>query len=145
MLSIFAAQGRRGESGRAFLERFFRAVPLFGSARQNLALARLAAALEALISAGVSIIESWDLAATASGSPALRRAVLAGKPKMLTGQTPAEVVNACPRFPEMFAKLYLSGEVSGKLDESLRHLHSYYQEEGTRKLHAVAQWTPRIV
>jgi type II secretory pathway component PulF len=45
----------------------------------------------------------------------------------------------------MFANLYASGEVSGKLDESLRHLHQLYSEEGTRKLHAFAQWTPRLV
>jgi len=45
----------------------------------------------------------------------------------------------------MFANLYASGEVSGKLDESLGRLRQYYQEEGTRKLHAVAQWTPRII
>jgi len=35
--------------------------------------------------------------------------------------------------------------VSGKLDETLRRLHKYFQEEGSRKLHAVAQWTPRVV
>src|SRR5256885_3087592 len=134
MLSIFAAQGRRGESGRAFLERFFRAVPLFGSARQNLALARLAAALEALITAGVSIIEAWELAATASGSPALRRAVLAWKPEVLAGQTPAEAVNRSGAFPELFANLYHTGEITGQLDETLDHLHRLYQEEATRKL-----------
>jgi type II secretory pathway component PulF len=45
----------------------------------------------------------------------------------------------------MFSNFYQSGEVSGKLDDSLRQLHRIYQEEGTRKLRAVAQWTPRIV
>jgi type II secretory pathway component PulF len=45
----------------------------------------------------------------------------------------------------MFANLYASGEVSGKLDETLRHLNRLYNEEGTRKLHAFAQWTPRIL
>lgn len=35
--------------------------------------------------------------------------------------------------------------LSGSLDESLRSLRKYYQEEGTRKLHAVAQWTPRFI
>ncbi|MGA2030054.1 MAG: hypothetical protein ABSG87_08285, partial [Verrucomicrobiota bacterium] len=38
-----------------------------------------------------------------------------------------------------------TGEISGKLDDSLRRLYSYYNEEGTRKLHAFAQWTPRLV
>ena len=35
--------------------------------------------------------------------------------------------------------------MSGKLDDSLRQIQRIYQEEGTRKLHAVAQWTPRAL
>ncbi|HWI58701.1 MAG TPA: hypothetical protein VNZ22_15860, partial [Bacillota bacterium] len=38
---------------------------------------------------------------------------------------------------------YASGEISGKLDDTLKRLHEYYQEEGSRKLHALAQWTPK--
>jgi general secretion pathway protein F/type IV pilus assembly protein PilC len=45
----------------------------------------------------------------------------------------------------MFANQYNTGEVSGTLDDTLRRLRIYYHEEGSRKLHAVAQWTPRIV
>jgi type II secretory pathway component PulF len=48
-------------------------------------------------------------------------------------------VRLCRLFPETFANLYGSGEVSGKLDESLRNLHRLYSEDGTRKLHAFAQ------
>ena len=99
---------------------FLRPVPILGTARHYLALSRLAAALEALISAGVNIFEAWDLAATASGSPALRRAVAAWKPRVVAGQMPSEAVRRCPLFPETFANLYASGEISGKLDESLR-------------------------
>ena len=142
---IYAGQGRHGERWRAFIELALRPVPVLGTARRYLALARLAAALEALITAGVTIIEAWELAATAYGSPGLRRAVFSWKPDLLAGQTPADCLNTCSWFPEMFANLYTTGEVSGKLDESLRQLGRYYQEEGTRKLHAVAQWTPKII
>jgi type II secretory pathway component PulF len=45
----------------------------------------------------------------------------------------------------LFANLYQTGEISGKLDESLHRLQQIYQEDGTRKLHAVAQWTPRAI
>ena len=144
-LMIYALQGRHGERWRSRVESFLRPVPILGTARHSLALARLSAALESLISAGVNIIDAWELAATASGSPALRRAVAAWKPQITAGKTPAETVRACRLFPETFANLYASGEVSGKLDETLRRLHVYYQEEGTARLHAFAQWTPRLV
>jgi type II secretory pathway component PulF len=142
---IYATQSRHGEKWRARIESLVHPIPILGTARRFLALARLAAALEALISAGVNIVEAWDLAATASGSPALRRTVENWKPQIEAGRTPAEVLNECPKFPEMFANLYATGEVSGQLDDALRRLYSYYNEEGTRKLHAFAQWTPRLV
>jgi type II secretory pathway component PulF len=144
-LLIYATQSKHGENWRAGIEAFLRLVPILGKARHYLALSRLAAALESLISAGVNIFESWDLAATASGSPALRRAVAAWKPQVVAGQMPSEAVRRCPQFPETFANLYASGEVSGKLDESLRHLNQLYNEEGSRKLNAFAAWMPRLV
>jgi type II secretory pathway component PulF len=142
---IYVTQSKHGESWRAVMEFVFRLVPILGTARQYLALARLAAALEALISAGVNIFEAWDLAATASGSPALRRAVAAWKPRVTAGQMPSEAVRDCSLFPKTFANLYASGEVSGKLDESLRHLNRFYHEDGSRKLQAFAQWTTWLV
>jgi type IV pilus assembly protein PilC len=144
-LVLYAVQSKHGEPWRARIESLLRRIPVLGTARHYLVLSRLAAALEALTSAGVNIFEAWDLAATASGSPALRRAVAAWRPGVVAGQMPSEAVRACPLFPEMFANLYASGEVSGKLDDSLRHLHRVYNEEGARKLHAFAQMTPRLV
>jgi type II secretory pathway component PulF len=144
-LLVYATQSKHGENWRARIEAFLRRVPILGKARHFLALSRLAAALEALISAGVNIFEAWDLAATASGSPALRRAVAAWKPQVVAGQMPSEAVRLCPLFPETFANLYASGEISGKLDESLRHLNRLYNEDGTRKLNAFATWMPRLV
>ena len=142
---IFAGQDQRNEAWRAKLESVVRFIPVLGTARHYLALARLAAALDALISAGVNIFEAWELAAAASGSPALRRAVADWRPKLTAGQMPSEAVRACRLFPEMFANFYATGEVSGKLDESLRHLNRLYNEDGLRKLHLVSKWVPRFI
>ncbi|MBU6402691.1 MAG: type II secretion system F family protein [Verrucomicrobia bacterium] len=142
---VYASQGRHGERWRSWLETLLHPVPLLGAARRQLALARLAAALEALINAGVPLVEAWDLAAAASGSPALSRAVAAWRPRVLAGETPAEAIGKSGAFPELFANLYHTGEVSGQLDDSLRRLHALYQEEGSNKLQLVAAWTPRLV
>ena len=144
-LMIYASQSKHGENWRALVEKFLRPMPLLGSGRHSLALSRLAMALEALISAGVNIVDAWEIAAAASSSPALRRAVAVWKPQLAAGQTPAELVRANSLFPEAFANLYHSGEISGKLDETLRRLHVYYQEEGTHKIQLVAQWVPRLI
>jgi len=144
-LAIYAGQSRHGEKWRAFLEQLLQPVPLLGAGRRALALSRLALALEALLSAGVNIVEAWNLAAAASGSPALRRAVAAWKTPLAQGRTPAELVRETRLFPPPFAHLYHSGEISGKLDETLRRLHTFYREDGTHQLQLLAQWLPRAV
>jgi type IV pilus assembly protein PilC len=142
---IYAAQGRHGEQWRSFLEALLHRVPVLGTARRSLALSRLASALEALLRAGVTIIEAWELAANACGSPALRRTVAGWLPLLRAGKTPAETLTSSGEFPELFASQYNTGEISGQLDDTLARLHKYYSEEGWRKLHAFAQWTPRAI
>jgi type II secretory pathway component PulF len=55
------------------------------------------------------------------------------------------MIRVCPQFPNTFSSLYASGEVSGKLDDSLRQLHRLYNEEGSRKLHLVSKWVPWFI
>jgi len=74
-IGVFLSQGKRGEAWRSTFEALTTPIPLIGAGRRSLALARLSAALEALINAGVTILEAWPLAAAASGSPALMREV----------------------------------------------------------------------
>ena len=142
---IYATQSKHGEKWRARIESFIRPIPILGTARRFLALARLAAALEALISAGVNIVQAWDLAATASGSPALRRTVENWKPQIEAGRTPAEIIRDCRIFPEMFANLYASGEVSGKLDETFGGSMHIIRKKAHASCHAFAQWVPRLI
>jgi len=143
--AVMALQGRHGEQWRSRVESTLQHLPLFGAARRNLALARLASALEALTAAGVNIVEAWTLSATASGSPAIRRAVEAWKPQLAAGATPGEMVRSARIFPDLFANLYHTGEITGSLDETLRRLHRLYQEEGERQLQLVAEWAPKLV
>jgi len=144
-LVIFACQGQHGEQWRGAMERWLHGLPLIGIARRNLALARLAAALEALLSAGVPVIQAWELAADACGSPALRKGVIAWRPGLDSGSTPAELLGRSRDFPEMFANMYSTGEISGTLDETLKRLQRFYQEEGSRQIRAACQWAPRLV
>lgn len=134
LLMIYGSSGRRGESWRSIMESFVQLVPVLRSAQKYLVLSRLAAALDALISAGVSIVKSWPMAVAASGSPRLKRDTSDWLAELDSGKTPAELVLGTRYFPEVFTNLYHTGEISGKLDESLRRLQAFYQEEGFRSL-----------
>ncbi|MCX8155305.1 MAG: type II secretion system F family protein [Verrucomicrobiae bacterium] len=142
---VYAFLPTHSETWRAQLERGLRFIPLLGSARHKLALARLAAALHALLNAGVPIFRAWELAAAASGSPALRQAVGQWPPQLAAGRTPAELVQGQTCFPTLFANLYSSGEISGRLDEELRHLQHLYLEEGRQQMRIFWSWVPKVI
>jgi type II secretory pathway component PulF len=141
---IWAVQGKRGEKWRGLLETLCRPVPFLGKARHQMALARLCTALEALINAGVSIIEAWSLAAAASGSPRIEREVRTWPAQLEMGRTPAELVQEATVFPDMFQSMYAGGEISGQQDDVLLRLRTHYAEEGSRNLQLVTEWTPRL-
>jgi type IV pilus assembly protein PilC len=142
---IYACQGRHGEEWRSKVENVLHRVPILGTARQDMALARLATALESLLNAGVPIVTAWELAATASGSPALARTVNGWKERLENGSTFSELISTSDRFPILFANLYHTGEVSGTTDQTLIRLHNLYQAEGQARSKALAQWTPKLV
>ena len=142
---FYIAQGSHGFAVRALLEKVFGFVPLLGAARRCLSLSRLCLALEALLSAGTPMARAWALAANASGSPRIQKAVRPFEFAIEGGRTPGEVLDHLRCFPDMFVSLYQSGEVSGRLDENLERLRTHYQEEGFRKLHLFAVWLPRLI
>lgn len=144
-LIVVAFQGNRGEFWRALMERVTSLVPILGAARHDLALSRLSAALEALLSAGVPIIQSWQLAAEATASRRVKTAVVFAVPQMEAGMTPSETLRQSSVFPELFRSLYATGEVSGQLDSTLQRLHRHYEEQATQKFQNLANWTPKLL
>jgi type IV pilus assembly protein PilC len=144
-LFLYACQGARRESWRVAVERLLRLIPVLGSALRKVALARLAAALDALMAAGVPIFDAWELAASASGSPQIKQAVLAWRPEVESGVTPSEAVRESGVFPDVFTSLYHTAEISGQQEDALRRMHKYYYEEGMAGLKAVSTWGPRLL
>ncbi len=142
---IYACQGRHGEQWRSVIEQVLARIPVLGTARRDLALARLATALESLLSGGVPILTAWPMAATASGSPALNRTVQSWKQPLEDGSTPSELLSKSKDFPQLFSSMYHTAEISGTIDETLVRLHTLYQTEGMAKIKNLSQWTPKVV
>lgn len=142
--SIYLNQGSRREGVRIAIEKVIGLIPLVGRARRHLALARLAMALEALMAAGVNIVTAWQLSARASSSPTLVREVADWPEQIEFGVPPSELLKASPQFPTVFTNLYTTGEASGRLDDHLNRIHTYYYESGTGIMRQIAAWGPRI-
>jgi type II secretory pathway component PulF len=142
---IWSVQSDRGRRWRDFVERLLNAIPIASRTQRDLALARLCAALEALINAGVTIIEAWDIAARASGSQQIERAVAAARPRIVAGELPSDAISTQRVYPDLFITSYRTGEVSGQLDDALRRLYRLYMDQATTNLQRLAEWLPKIV
>ncbi len=130
--------------GARFAEELLYRIPLLGRGRRDLVLARLAGGLKLLVEAGLPLFEAWRLAAAASGSLRLQEAVRAWLPRWQQGQTPAESLRVTPWIPSLFADEYATGELTGRLDETLERLQRYYAEQARQRLKAFSQWLPRL-
>ena len=135
----------RNAAIRNMVEQVALRIPFISGLRRCLSLARLCAALEALINAGVTIIEAWDLAARASGSQQLMRAVAQVRPQIVSGELPSDAIAAQGVYPDLFVSSYRTGEMSGQLDDALRRMYRYYQEAATDGLNRLTEWLPKIV
>ena len=153
-LAVFAAAGAvilflnasgRSPGFRSRWEAGLHAIPVLGRARRSMALARLSLSLEALLNAGVDVLKSWELSAAASGSPALERATGKALVRMAGGETPGEAITTTGVFPPKFLSVYRSGELSGRVDQSLQYLHKDFADESARLYKRLAEWTPRLV
>jgi type II secretory pathway component PulF len=134
LVLILLAQGKWGKRGKFILETIWLMIPVLRTAVKYMTLARLSATLEALISSGVPVIQSWPMAAAASGSPRVIMASESWESELAHGATPADLLNHVHYFPDMFKNLYHTGEESGRLDDSLKRMHTYYHDEGLRAL-----------
>lgn len=137
---IYFSQSGRAQIIRRFLELIWNIVPIVGTARKHLSLSRLAMSLGALLNAGVIVTKAWLVAAQSSGSFRIDREINDWPEKIDSGVPPSELIRHSRAFPDVFANLYATGEVSGRLDEHLQKLHVYYAESGTGKLRQAAVW-----
>lgn len=135
---IFASQGSHGSTWRSLIERVTSWIPMLGRARRSLVLARLSLALDALLNAGVPATRAWPLAAVASGSPALGREIERWLPHLHNGAAVGDVLQRSHLFPPHFASVYVSSELSGRVDDALPRLSAHYQDEGLRFLRLAA-------
>ena len=106
-------------------------LPLIGSVRRRFAAARFASVLAMLFGSGVPIGRAIELAAEASGSPALLRAVRGAPARTRKGGSISEALApVAPMLPPVVWDMLRTGERTGELERSLRHAANFCLEEG---------------
>lgn len=132
-LVAYFSQSDRSVMVRRMLDEVLNAIPVVGAARRSMGLARFCLALEALINAGVDTIHAFELSALASGSFRIQRAARYFRPQLESGTPPSQMLAEAGIFPPEFLQQYHSAEISGKIDETLVRMHTYFQDQGSRQ------------
>lgn len=114
------------------------------SSREVVVFVRLFATM---VGAGLPIVQSLEILARQTGSPALRRVILAMTAEVEAGSTLAAAMASHPRvFSELSVNMVAAGEAAGALDTVLRRLAEYVEQNAalTRKIRSALVYPAMI-
>ena len=92
----------------------------------NKLLALFCEQMRLLITAGITIDRSFDVAADVMGNEVFKRAILEAKMDIVAGNKISEALNARTIFPSLLIRMIAIGESSGNLDQQFNFLATHY-------------------
>lgn len=104
-------------------------LPIFGGLFQKIALVRFTRSMNTLISGGVSIASSLQIAADVSGNVIYRDLIEDTKKAIEGGSSIATVFEQSDKIPKMVSQMMSIGERTGKLDLILGKITDFYTRE----------------
>ncbi|GAA2141984.1 type II secretion system F family protein [Nocardioides koreensis] len=104
-------------------------LPVFGKLFQKLALTRFARNFGTLLSSGVPILQSIDIVSETTGSIVISRALNQVRESVRRGDSVAGPLAEHDVFPAMVVQMIASGEEAGAIDQMLKKIAEFYDEE----------------
>ena len=129
---IFLLAGRyfyRTSRGRLILDTMTLRVPWLGVVLRKIAISRFARTLSTLLGSGIPILEGLEITAGTAGNVVIRNSILSARQEVEEGSTLAEPLRRRKLFPPMVTQIVAVGEQTGQLDNMLKKLADYYEEE----------------
>jgi type IV pilus assembly protein PilC len=124
----------RTDSGRMTIDGFLLKLPLAGSLVIQLSVAQVTRSLATLLAGGITLVESWEIAAESITNRELRRRSSAILPMIREGRSFTESLEAANWMPLLAIDMVGIGERSGSLREMLDEVASFYDAESEVRL-----------
>jgi type IV pilus assembly protein PilC len=121
-------------SGRLTIDNFMLKLPLVGNLLVQLSVAQAARSLATLLAGGITLVESWEIAAESITNLELRRRSSAILPLIREGQSFTESLETSKWMPELALDMVGIGERSGSLREMLDEVATFYDGESEVRL-----------
>ena len=124
----------RTDNGRLILHRFLLRLPIIGVLIRQMATAQLARSLSTLLSGGITVPDSWEIASQALNNLDLRRRSADVLPLIREGRGFTDSLDQAGWIPELALDMIGIGEKSGSLREMLDEVAAFYDAEAEVKL-----------
>jgi type IV pilus assembly protein PilC len=124
----------RTPQGKLMLDGFMLKLPLAGRLLVQMTTAQAARSMATLLAGGITIVESWEIAAESITNLELRRRSSAILPLIREGRSFTESLETAKWLPELAIDMIGIGERSGSLREMLDEVATFYDAESEVKL-----------
>ncbi len=127
--TVWFSRHRHDPGVRAVIDPLKFKMPVFGPLFQKVALARFSRNLATLLSAGVPVLTALDIVQDTAGNVVIARAVADVKESVREGAGMAGPLGEHPVFPDMVVQMISVGEDTGSIDEMLRKIADFYDQQ----------------
>lgn len=120
----------RSKKGKYIFHGIVLKLPVFGPIIQEINLAKFARTLSSLIKTDIPIIKTFEVTSQVLGNKHYQQALIDAAKKLKKGTTIADSLREYPNlFPPVIIQMISTGEETGKVDEILAELASFYEDE----------------
>jgi type IV pilus assembly protein PilC len=124
----------RTPSGRLIIDAFLLKLPLVGKLLIQMSTAQAARSLATLLAGGITLVESWEIAADSITNLELRQRSSAILPMIREGRSFTESLETANWMPDLAIDMIGIGERSGSLREMLDEVATFYDAESEVRL-----------
>ncbi len=129
-VTAFAIKYFRGEEGKQVWDEIVLSIPVIGGLNKKIAITRLATSINVLLKGGLPIANSLEISGRVVDNTIYRRVLNETADDIRKGGTISGTFARYPEyFPPMVTQMIVIGENSGKIDELLEKVSSFYNEE----------------
>jgi type IV pilus assembly protein PilC len=124
----------RTPAGQVFVDRVLLHVPIAGQLIRQLAIAQVTRSLSTLLAGGITLVESWEIAAESITNRELRARSSSILPLVREGRSFTESLETAGWIPPLALDMIGVGERSGSLREMLEEVATFYDAESEVRL-----------
>jgi type IV pilus assembly protein PilC len=136
---FFKEKVKKNHSLRLAVDKRILNLPVFGDLIRNSAIARIATVMSNLVSAGVGLIEAVEISRMSIKNEYIKEGLENLKREVFSGKSLETILKDDDRFPSTFKAFVAVGEKTGKLNDMLGSIATYYEEEFDGSVEALSQ------